>query len=153
MDAGCTVTATAGAVRIVGTDGDDVICVPDRDDRRAFHVIDAKGGDDIVVLGGAGVDLVYGGADDLDGNTQDDVLWGGAGDDDLDGRGHDDQLDGGPGDDTLRGGAADDRIWGGSGDDDLDCGNGVDHLDGGADTDACTRGDTTTRCETEGRRP
>ena len=36
-----------------GTEGDDVICVPDRDDWRAFHVIDAKCGDD-VILGGAG---------------------------------------------------------------------------------------------------
>ena len=89
VDAGCTVTAAAGTVRIVGTDGDDVICVPDRADRRAFHVIDAKGGDDIV-LGGSGVDLVYagagadtvyagGGRDHIDGGAGADVVYGGSG--------------------------------------------------------------------------
>ena len=89
VDAGCTVTGTAGAVRIVGTDGDDVICVPDRDDHRAFHVIDAKGGND-VVLGGEGVDLVYagvgtdtvyagGGSDHVDGGPGADVIYGGSG--------------------------------------------------------------------------
>ena len=29
VDAGCTITGTAGVVEITGTDGDDVICVPD----------------------------------------------------------------------------------------------------------------------------
>ena len=36
-------------------DGDDVICVPDPDDPMAFHVGNAKGGDD-VILGGDGID-------------------------------------------------------------------------------------------------
>ena len=89
VDAGCTVTGVAGVVRIVGTEGDDVICVPDRDDHRAFHVIDAKGGNDIV-LGGEGVDLVYagvgadtvyagGGSDHVDGGAGADVVYGGSG--------------------------------------------------------------------------
>ncbi|WP_419840740.1 Ig-like domain-containing protein [Candidatus Poriferisodalis sp.] len=80
VDAGCTVTGTAGVVLIEGTDGDDVICVPDRDDRHAFHVIDAKGDDD-VVLGGAGVEWVYGGdgADTIYGNGGDDRIVAGAG--------------------------------------------------------------------------
>ena len=33
VDAGCTVTGVAGVVRIEGTEGDDVICVPDPRDR------------------------------------------------------------------------------------------------------------------------
>ena len=89
VSAGCTVTGTAGVVRIVGTEGDDVICVPDPDDRRAFHVIDAKGGNDII-LAGAGVDLVYagagtdtvyagGGSDHIDGGAGADVVYGGSG--------------------------------------------------------------------------
>ena len=89
VDAGCTVTGAAGVVRIVGSEGDDVICVPDRDDHRAFHVIDAKGGNDIV-LGGEGVDLVYagvgadtvyagGGNDHVDGGAGADVIYGGSG--------------------------------------------------------------------------
>ena len=47
VDADCTITGVVGVVRIEGTDGDDVICVPDRGDRRAFHVIDddLAGGD------------------------------------------------------------------------------------------------------------
>lgn len=80
VDAGCTVTGTAGVTLIEGTDGDDVICVPDRDDRRAFHVIDAKGGDDLI-LGGAGVEWIYGGdgADVIHANGGDDRIVAGAG--------------------------------------------------------------------------
>lgn len=61
VNAGCTITGTAGTVGIIGTDGNDVICVPDPDDYSAFHIIDAKGGDDLI-LGGDGVEWVYGGA-------------------------------------------------------------------------------------------
>ena len=89
VDAGCTITGAAGVVRIVGTEGDDVICVPDRGDRRALHVIDAKGGND-VILGGAGVDLIYtgagadtiyadGGSDHIDAGAGTDVVYGGSG--------------------------------------------------------------------------
>ncbi len=60
VSAGCTITGTAGVTDIVGTDGDDVICVPDPDDPTAFHIIDAKGGDD-VILGGDGIDWIDGG--------------------------------------------------------------------------------------------
>ena len=92
--AGCTVTGAAGAVRIEGTEGDDVICVPDPGDRRAFHVIDAKGGNDIV-LGGAGVDLIYAG--------------GGA--DTIYGRGGSDHIDAGAGTDTVYGGSGLDTVY------------------------------------------
>ena len=94
VSAGCTVTGSAGVVRIEGTDGDDVICVPDSSDRGAFHIIDAKGGDDIV-LGGDGVDWIYGGAGQ-------DVIYG------LDG---DDLIDAGADIDTIYGGAGFDTIY------------------------------------------
>ena len=94
VDAGCTVTGAAGVALIEGTAGDDVLCVPDRDDWRAFHIIDAKGGND-TVLGGAGVEWVYGG----DG---DDTIWGNGGDD---------RIVAGAGIDTVRGGAGMDVVY------------------------------------------
>ena len=87
VDAGCTITGATGATVIEGTDGDDVICVPDPEDWDAFHVIDAKAGDDVIVggdgvdwiYGGAGQDVVYGrdGADRIDGGTGADTIYGG----------------------------------------------------------------------------
>ncbi len=94
VDAGCTITGIAGVSLIEGTSGDDVICVPDRDDWRAFHVIDAKGGDD-VILGGAGVEWIYGG----DGE---DTIWANGGDD---------RIIAGAGADTVRGGAGIDAVY------------------------------------------
>ena len=92
--AGCTITGTAGTVQITGTDGDDVICVPDPEDRTAFHVIDAKAGND-TILGGAGVEWVY----------------AGAGTDTIYGRGGNDRIVPGAGTDTVYGGAGFDRIY------------------------------------------
>ena len=94
VTAGCTITGTAGVVLIEGTSGDDVICVPDPDDRRAFHVIDAKGGGD-TVIGGAGVEWVY----------------GGDGADTVYGRGGDDRIIAGSGSDTVYGGAGVDHVY------------------------------------------
>ena len=93
VDAGCTVTGAADATVIEGTDGDDVICVGDPDDWDAFHVIDAKAGDDVIV-GGDGVDWIYGGAGQ-------DVVYG------RDGA---DSIDGGTGVDTIHGGRDFDTI-------------------------------------------
>ena len=70
-----------------------MICVPDPSDHLAFHVIDAKAGNDII-LGGDGVDWVY----------------GGPGDDTVYGRGGDDVIDAGPGADTVYGGDGFDTI-------------------------------------------
>lgn len=93
VNAGCTITGTAGVVDIVGTDGDDVICVPDPDDYGSFHVIDAKGGDD-VILGGRGVEWVY----------------GGPGQDEVHTRGGTDIINAGPGIDTIYSGSGFDTI-------------------------------------------
>ncbi|MXZ96572.1 MAG: hypothetical protein F4Y99_11655 [Acidimicrobiaceae bacterium] len=94
VTAGCTITGAIGVVLIEGTTGDDVICVPDPDDHRAFHVIDAKSGDDTIV-GGAGVEWVY----------------GGDGTDTVYGRGGDDRIIAGAGIDTVYGGAGVDHLY------------------------------------------
>ena len=93
VNAGCTITGTAGVADIVGTDGNDVICVPDPDDYSSFHVIEAKGGDD-VILGGRGVEWVY----------------GGPGQDEVHTRGGNDVIDAGPGIDDIYSGGGFDTI-------------------------------------------
>jgi len=93
VDAGCTITGDPGAVDIEGTEGDDVICVPDPDDDLGFHVIDAKAGNDII-LGGDGTDWIRGGPGD-------DVIYA---------RGADDLIRGGPGIDNIYGGRGFDTI-------------------------------------------
>ena len=97
--AGCTITGgvpdgSGAVVEVIGTDGDDVICVGDRTDRRARYRVDAKAGDD-VILAGAGADVVLGGPGV-------DVIYG---------RGGDDRLDGGAGVDTIHGGGGFDSIY------------------------------------------
>ena len=94
VSSGCTITGTPGVTLIEGTDGDDVICVPDRGDYEAFHIVDAKGGDD-VVLGGAGVEWVY----------------GGAGSDTIYSEGGDDRIFAGPGVDKVRSGPGMDSVY------------------------------------------
>lgn len=95
--AGCTVTevtfGSAGHPYIVGTEGDDVICVPDRSDPRSFHLIYGHGGDD-VILGGRGVEWISAGA----GN---DIVYAGGGDDDIWGDGGIDEIHPGAGRDDI----------------------------------------------------
>ena len=90
----CSIDGSAGGAVIVGTAGDDVICVPDRRDDDAYdfyspgrdfdYVVDAKGGDDIV-FGGDGFDLIYGGegADTIYGHGGRDTIVGGPGADTI----------------------------------------------------------------------
>ncbi len=94
VEAGCTVTGIAGVVDIVGTAGDDVICVPAPEDPTAFHIIDARGGDD-VILGGSGVEWI-------DAGGGDDVIFA---------RGGRDRVDGGSGVDVIHGGDDFDTIY------------------------------------------
>ncbi|MYC44055.1 MAG: hypothetical protein F4X49_00635 [Acidimicrobiia bacterium] len=93
VTAGCTITGTAGVTEITGTDGDDVICVPDPDDPRAFHIIDGRGGDD-AILGGDGIDWID----------------GGPGRDTIYARRGADRVDGGPGADVIHSGRGFDTI-------------------------------------------
>ena len=100
----CSIDGSDAPAVIVGTEGDDVICVPDRRDDGAYdfyspgrnfnYVVDARGGNDIV-LGGDGNDLIY----------------GGEGADTIYGRGAKDAIVGGPGADTIYGGDWDDKIY------------------------------------------
>ena len=98
VEVDCTITIAEETVEVVGTEGDDVICADDLGDTSGFedydrfHVIDALGGDD-VILGGNGTDWIYPGEGD-------DVVYGRAGDDRItadDG----DRIYGGPGYDTI----------------------------------------------------
>ena len=83
-----------------------------------------------VLKGGAGNDTLSGGDDtqptDADAPRVGDKLYGGAGNDTLNGGGGFDTLMGGAGDDTLDGGGDNDTINGGAGDDDLSGGAGND---------------------------
>ena len=79
----------------------------DRRDNR----VDGNSGDD-VIYGGPG-----GGDDLLLGNRGNDRIYGGKGDDRLYGNRGEDLLVGGPGDDRLNGGANNDRLTGGEGND------------------------------------
>ena len=90
----CSIDSPVIGVVIVGTEGDDVICVPDRGSVDVYNyfgtvdfdfLVDARGGHDIVV-GGDGDDLIY----------------GGEGADMIYGRGGRDRIVGGPGADTDR---------------------------------------------------
>ena len=98
VEVDCTITIAEETVEVVGTEGDDVICADDLgdtsswEDYNRFHIIDALGGDDII-LGGNGTDWIYPGEGD-------DVVYGRAGDDRItadDG----DRIYGGPGYDTI----------------------------------------------------
>ena len=93
VEAGCTITGVVDVPLIEGTDGDDVLCVPDRDDPFAFYEMHGKGGDD-VILGGAGVEWIY----------------GGPGDDTIYANGGDDEIVTGSGADTVYGGLGLDRV-------------------------------------------
>ena len=64
----------------------------------------------------------------INGNDENNQLFGGAGDDTLNGSDGNDLLDGGGGNDTLAGGDDSDTIIGGSGNDTIDVGGGVNRI-------------------------
>lgn len=109
--------------------------------------LDAKGGDDTVVLmpggasgpvrGNSGNDTILGNSanDSLFGDSGEDLLVGGAGSDELSGGEGDDTLQGGDGSDRLKGGKGNDVLEGGAGEDRLYGDSGDDSLAGGADAD------------------
>ena len=81
--------------------------------------------------------IIYGGAADetINGMDGDDTLKGGAGNDELYGDWGNDTLYGGAGNDTLYGGTGDNELYGEAGDDSLQGGNGNDTLYGGDGND------------------
>ncbi|MEB3358323.1 MAG: S8 family serine peptidase [Synechococcales bacterium] len=110
---GVTLTGTADADDLLGTEGDDFL-------------VGQGGGDRLTGLGGN---------DTLIGNGGKDTLLGEAGADWLNGGGGRDTLTGGDGDDTLVGGGGRDTLTGGDGDDRLDGAKGRDLLRGGQGRD------------------
>ena len=75
------------------------------------------------------------GDDTLIGGGGADILDGGDGIDDLQGGGGNDQIDGGAGDDSIRAGSGTDTIYGGAGNDFVSASSGKDYVDGGAGDD------------------
>jgi len=93
-------------------------------------------GNDDILHGDAGNDLIWGDHNDLDDALHgDDIIYGGAGDDQLNGQAGNDKLFGDDGNDLLSGGKGNDRLEGGKGDDELQGKEGNDRLFGGEGID------------------
>ncbi|MEZ1420607.1 peroxidase family protein [Pseudomonas monteilii] len=95
-----------------------------------------------IINGGAGNDLINGGAgnDQLNGGTGNDQLLGGIGNDTLNGGDDNDSLDGGLGNDILNGGTGSDTLFGDAGNDILSGGSGNDFLNGDVGDDTVNGG-------------
>lgn len=159
------VSLTAGTLSIVGSSGDDQICVRIFDDLVVvdgggnFNLSDvqrvnisALGGNDVVRLDGAqsGASAAFtrpatvdlGSGDDLyRGGPSIDNVFGGIGNDTMYGGASDDYLDGGAGSDYLYGDAGNDKLHGDTGDDVMYGGANNDVLCGGAGVDSMRGGD------------
>lgn len=134
-------TGGSGDDLLIGGDAsDDIHGGPGKD-----HIL-ARGGDDELIHGGAGHDVLDlgagadiglgdGGADRIDAGAGDDHATGGSGDDRLAGGGGRDLLFGRAGDDELAGGRGSDRLYAS---DMRGSPGGTDRLDGGGGRDgAC----------------
>ena len=137
---GQVVVTYAGNDEVIGSAGDDVVCLGDGADR-----FEGNAGSDSAD-GGAGKDTLIGGDgnDMLEGGPDGDRLSGGSGDDTLSGGEGRDTLIGGSGNDTIGGGPDADRLKGGSGDDALSGGADDDRVKGGRGNDRLNGGDATT---------
>jgi Ca2+-binding RTX toxin-like protein len=97
-------------------------------DRSTFEniTVDAKGGNDVIVLDEASAPFTTEEAVTLHGGSGDDTLIGGRGAVTMFGEGGDDTIRSGDGDDIVSGGAGNDTIQGGRGQDSIDLGSGND---------------------------
>ena len=141
--------ATAPILRILGTNGDDVLTArfpgltiyggPGDDTLRGFDgadTLDGGGGDDLILGGSTSADLrdlVFGGA----GN---DTIYGGPGNDELRGDGGNDVIAGGAGADTVIGGTGNDTLTGSNFGDVIFGGDGFDFVNGGFGNDRLNGG-------------
>lgn len=87
------------------------------------HLINARGGDDVIGL-----------------SSGNDIVYGGSGNDTIATAKGNDEARGGSGTDTIYGGAGNDRLFGDSGNDVIDGGTGQDVIFGGAGNDILTGG-------------
>ena len=139
-----------GSDRINGGTGDDqVFGGPGNDDIRG------QGGDDDL-RGEAGVDQFFGGSGDdvirtggggnagttqiVNGQSNNDTIFGSPEPDVLDGGPGQDEIHGNQGADVLNGGRAADDLFGGTGNDILNGGPDRDDLSGGGNVDTCNGG-------------
>jgi VCBS repeat-containing protein len=109
----------SGIERFIGTDGNDIILLP-----QSY----TSGTDPLYMEGGAGNDVLQGS------NAQADHILGGADDDLISGLGGNDTLEGGSGNDEIWGGLGADKLYGEDGNDTLVGGKGDDLLDGGTNS-------------------
>jgi len=86
---------------------------------------------------------IFGGADTIQGDIYDDLIYSNDGDDTLFGSGGNDTLYGENGNDKLNGGDGNDKIYGGLGNDAIWGMNGSDYLDGGDGDDNMSGADGT----------
>lgn len=132
----------APPVKIVGTDGNDIIAGSPSAD-----IIDALGGDD-TVIGREGDDVIYGrsGNDRLVGGDGDDIIFGHEGNDQIFAGAGNDVVFGGAGDDLIHGDIGNDVLWGEDGDDTFIAAenDGNDVIDGGDGSDTYSAADTST---------
>ncbi|MBC2775834.1 hypothetical protein H6M51_23515, partial [Rhizobium sp. AQ_MP] len=139
----------SGVEKFVGTDGDDIILLPNAYTTSDSPLIEIEGGkgNDVLqgsnaqgdkISGGDGSDAIsgLGGDDDISGGNGDDRIWGGEGNDLIRGDWGKDTIYGGNGNDTIYGGGDDDVLDGGAGNDALDGGDGNDVLTGGTGTNS-----------------
>lgn len=106
-------------------------------DNLDFTIANSDIGNDDIIDGGIGDDLVFGqrGDDIIDGDDGNDDLRGGRGNDIIRGGDDDDILRGNQGNDTLEGGDGVDDLRGGGGNDILRGGDGADVMQGGTGND------------------
>lgn len=135
---------SAGADRIFGLGGNDLICTaPDGVSTTAGDYIEAGQGDDEVLADFSASDTVYGGSGDDTISTQG-LVDGGSGRDIICCSG---TVRGGSGDDAIFGGRADSTFEGGSGSDFIKV-NEAARIDGGSAFDTCsTIATVRVRCE------
>ncbi|MDD5384419.1 MAG: calcium-binding protein [Gallionella sp.] len=121
----------AGDDTLRGGEGDDVL-VGFTGTNELKQTLNAGETDNDVLYGGAGSDNLYGGLgnDTLDGGTENDLLSGNEGNDKLFGGDGNDELQGGDGNDQLLGETGNDKLFGQVGDDTLWGGAGDDILIG-----------------------
>lgn len=116
---------------LMGGDGADIM-IGFTASNEAKQTLYAGETDDDIMFGGAGADRMYGGLghDYIDGGTDNDLVDGGDGNDSLFGGAGDDEINGGNGIDTIIGGEGADKMFGGAGDDLMWGGNGNDIMVG-----------------------